>query len=138
MPATWPKTASRNQPSRSRPTRFWSTRRRNHSRRSPQISTARGLRTMTSRSSNRGRTESALPANVDAERAILGAILLNNVAIQQTNELMPDDFVLDSHRRIFRRMRDLTVIDSVTLGEELERHGELETVGGYAYIATLF
>src|SRR5262249_38342806 len=82
--------------------------------------------------------ESALPANNDAERAILGTILLDNTALQQATELTPDDFLLDAHRRIFRRMRALTAIDSLTLCEELERHGELETVGGHAYISSLF
>jgi replicative DNA helicase len=51
---------------------------------------------------------STLPANVEAERSILGAILLDNLAYNQAAEhLRPDDFSLDSHRRIYSRMVDL-------------------------------
>ena len=51
---------------------------------------------------------SSLPANVEAERSILGAILLDNLAYNQAAEhLRPDDFSLDSHRRIYSRMVDL-------------------------------
>ena len=51
---------------------------------------------------------SKLPANVEAERSILGAILLDNMAYNEAAEnLRPDDFSLDSHRRIYSRMMDL-------------------------------
>ena len=84
----------------------------------------------------------SLPANVEAERSILGAILLDNLAYNQAAEhLKPEDFLLDSHRRIYSRMVDLAessrAIDHLTLAEELQRHGEFETIGGYAYIAGL-
>ena len=50
----------------------------------------------------------ALPANVQAERSILGAILLDNLSYNQAAEhLRPEDFSLDSHRRIYARMIDL-------------------------------
>ena len=50
----------------------------------------------------------SLPANVEAERSILGAILLDNLSYHQAAEhLKPDDFSLDSHRRIYTRMMDL-------------------------------
>ena len=53
-------------------------------------------------------TISTLPANVDAERSILGAILLDNFAYNQAAEhLRIEDFSLDSHRRIYSRMVDL-------------------------------
>ncbi|MBV8052146.1 MAG: replicative DNA helicase [Acidobacteriaceae bacterium] len=83
-----------------------------------------------------------LPANVEAERSILGAILLDNLAYNQAAEhLKPEDFSLDSHRRIYSRMVDLAEasrpIDVVTLPEELSRHKELEAIGDYAYIASL-
>jgi len=83
-----------------------------------------------------------LPANVEAERSILGAILLDNLAYNQAAEhLKPEDFSLDSHRRIYTRMVDLAEasrpIDVVTLPEELSRHKELEAIGDYAYIASL-
>src|SRR2546425_12321360 len=85
---------------------------------------------------------SSLPANVEAERSILGAILLDNFAYNQAAEhLKPEDFSLDSHRRIFSRMVDLSessrAIDIITLPEELDRRSELETIGGVAYISSL-
>ncbi|HLI04070.1 MAG TPA: replicative DNA helicase [Terracidiphilus sp.] len=86
--------------------------------------------------------EAGLPANLDAEKTILGAILLDNAAHAEAAErLEPDDFSLDSHRRIFQRMTDLRdsgrAIDIVTLAEELARYKEVETVGGVAYLASL-
>jgi len=84
----------------------------------------------------------ALPANIEAERSILGAILLDNLAYNQAAEhLKPEDFLLDSHRRIYSRMIDLSEashsIDLITLCEELSRKSELETIGGAAYISGL-
>ena len=83
-----------------------------------------------------------LPANVEAERSILGAILLDNLSYNQAAEhLKPEDFLLDSHRRIYSRMVDLSEsshsIDLITLSEELARNGELETIGGAAYVSGL-
>ncbi len=83
-----------------------------------------------------------LPASVDAERSILGAILLDNFAYNQAAEsLRSDDFSLDSHRRIYSRMVELSEtsrpIDLITLTEELGRHKEVEAVGGVAYITSL-
>jgi putative DNA primase/helicase len=76
-----------------------------------------------------------------AERSILGAILLNGEVYKQAAELRIDDFSIEAHRRIFLRMGDLAgtgrPIDSVTVIEELERHGELEAVGGAGYIGCL-
>jgi replicative DNA helicase len=71
-------------------------------------------------------TISTLPANVEAERSILGAILLDNFAYNQAAEhLRIEDFSLDSHRRIYSRMVDLAEssrpIDMITLIEELDR-----------------
>ncbi|MDX2043296.1 MAG: replicative DNA helicase [Acidobacteriota bacterium] len=87
--------------------------------------------------------EKSLPSNVDAERMILGVILLDNVTINQAAEhLKPEDFFLPSHRRIFEKMLKLYEegqgIDPLTLQEELRRAGELDQVGGPAYIASLF
>ncbi len=83
-----------------------------------------------------------LPANIEAERSILGAILLDNLSYNQAAEhLKPEDFLLDSHRRIYSRMVDLAessrAIDQITLAEELDRKSEFETIGGYAYLAGL-
>jgi replicative DNA helicase len=86
--------------------------------------------------------ERPLPHNLDAERSILGAILLDNHALNPAVEkLKTDDFFLDPHRRIFERMIALAeaqhAIDLVTLTEDLHRSGELEAAGGAAYLAQL-
>ncbi len=83
-----------------------------------------------------------LPASIDAERSIIGAILLDNFAYTQAASfLKPDDFSLESHRRIYQRMVDLQesgrAIDIITLSEELSRRKEIESVGGVAYISSL-
>ncbi len=83
-----------------------------------------------------------LPANVEAERSLLGAILLDNTLYSEAGAaLKPDDFFLDAHRRIYSRILDLSdtsrPIDLVTLSEELSRHKELEAVGGVAYLSSL-
>jgi replicative DNA helicase len=87
-------------------------------------------------------TVSRMPANIDAERSILGAILLDNHAYNDAAEhLQPDDFSLDAHRRIYARMMDLAEssrpVDIVTLVEELERKKELQAIGEAAYISSL-
>ena len=87
-------------------------------------------------------TISTLPANVEAERSILGAILLDNSAYNQAAEhLQQEDFSLDSHRRIYGHIRNLgetnRPIDFVTLTEELSRNKELEAIGGVAYLTSL-
>ncbi len=86
--------------------------------------------------------DAGLPANVDAEKTILGAILLDNTAHSEAAEkLEADDFSLDSHRRIFLRMSELMneqrAVDIVTLANELARYKEIEAVGGVAYLASL-
>jgi replicative DNA helicase len=86
--------------------------------------------------------DSGLPANIDAEKTILGAILLDNAAHAEAAEkLSEDDFSLDSHRRIFLRMTELMnsqrAVDIVTLANELARFKEIESIGGVAYLASL-
>ncbi|MFZ0743548.1 MAG: replicative DNA helicase [Terracidiphilus sp.] len=86
--------------------------------------------------------DTGLPANVDAEKTILGAILLDNAAHSEAAEkLDSEDFSLDSHRRIFLRMSELMnsqrAVDIVTLANELARFKEIESVGGVAYLASL-
>lgn len=83
-----------------------------------------------------------MPASLDAERSILGAILLDNLAYNEAAEsLKADDFSLDSHRRIFARMIELMEtgrpIDIITLTEELSKKREVESVGGVAYLSSL-
>jgi replicative DNA helicase len=86
--------------------------------------------------------DAGLPANLDAEKTILGAILLDNSAHAEAAEKIDaDDFSLDSHRRIFLRMSELMdsqhAVDIVTLANELTRSKEIEAVGGVAYLASL-
>src|SRR5581483_4109929 len=83
-----------------------------------------------------------LPHNLEAERSVLGAILLHNEAFNLAAEVIDaTDFFRDAHRRIFEKMVNLNerghAIDLVTLKEELGRSGDLDDVGGPAYIAAL-
>jgi replicative DNA helicase len=86
--------------------------------------------------------ERTLPHSLDAERSVLGAILVHNDAFDAAVEVLaPADFFRDAHRRIFEKMITLqergSAIDYVTLKEELGRCGEVEEIGGPAYIASL-
>jgi replicative DNA helicase len=86
--------------------------------------------------------ERTLPHNLEAERSVLGAILIQNDSYNLAAELLhPEDFYRDAHRRIFDKIINLaergTAVDFVTLKEELARAGELEAVGGPAYVASL-
>src|SRR3979490_3378330 len=83
-----------------------------------------------------------LPHNLEAERSVLGAILLHNDAFNLAAEVIDSkDFFRDAHRRIFDKMVKLVergdAIDLVTLKEELGRSGDLDEVGGPAYITAL-
>src|SRR6202142_4394335 len=83
-----------------------------------------------------------LPSNLEAERSILGAVLLDNHAFNDAAEhLRPEDFSIDSHRRIYSRMMDLAEssrpIDIITLVEELEQKKDLQAVGDVGYISNL-
>jgi replicative DNA helicase len=80
-----------------------------------------------------------LPASIHTEVAILGAMLLDGVAISDaTGKLKAEDFSLDSHQRVYRAMVDLMAkgqgIDLTTIRAELERRRELDSVGGPAYL----
>jgi replicative DNA helicase len=86
--------------------------------------------------------ERTLPHNIEAERSVLGAILLHNDAFNLAAEVIDaGDFYRDAHRRIFDKMVNLVErggpIDLVTLKDELNRSGDLDEVGGPAYIAAL-
>ncbi len=87
-------------------------------------------------------SERTLPHNLEAEKSVLGAILIHNDAFNHAAEVIDArDFFRDAHRRIFEKMIALSershAIDLVTLKEELQRSGELDEVGGPAYIASL-
>jgi replicative DNA helicase len=86
--------------------------------------------------------ERTLPHNLEAEKSVLGAILINNQAFNQAAEVIDaQDFFRDAHRRIFEKMVGLTdrnePVDFVTLTDELTRSGELDEVGGPAYVSGL-
>src|SRR6476659_10477702 len=86
--------------------------------------------------------ERSLPHSADAERAILGAILLDNALISQAIELLKaEDFYVPSHRRIFLAMIALfergAEINPILIGEELKKENALETVGGISFITNL-
>src|SRR5690242_6113296 len=86
--------------------------------------------------------EKGLPANPDAERFVLGSILLNEtVYLQVAAVLDSDDFSLEKHRRIFARMKDLYArgenIDRITVADELMKQGQLESVDGLSYLISL-
>lgn len=84
----------------------------------------------------------AAPWNNEAEQAVLGAMLLDQDAALNAAQILTDDmFYREAHRRLYRAMVTLTerrsVIDHITLRDELNRRGELDTIGGYDYIAEL-
>lgn len=86
--------------------------------------------------------DKGLPTNLEAERLVLGSIMLDgSLYIQAAGTLEPDDFSLDKHRRIFARMGELhergESIDRVTVANELLRYNELEAVGGLSYLVSL-
>ena len=86
--------------------------------------------------------EKILPSNLEAERSILGAILLDEKAIFSVlDSLRKDDFYLEGHRKIYEKMSELSTgqhpIDLITLKNELQRSDDLERAGGPAYLASL-
>jgi replicative DNA helicase len=86
--------------------------------------------------------ERTLPNNLEAERTVLGAILVDNAAFNSAAEILSrEDFFRDAHRRIFEAMAVLAErsqpIDLVTLKDELTRRSALEAVGGATFLAAL-
>ncbi len=82
------------------------------------------------------------PQNIEAEQMVLGAILIENDAINNVLTILsPEDFYKDIHRRIFAAMLDMferrDAIDLVTLTDVLRGKMGLESVGGASYLATL-
>ena len=86
--------------------------------------------------------ERNLPTSIEAERSVLGSILLDDSLFpQMAGRLQPADFAIEKHRRIFLRMEDLhrrgVAIEDLTLVEELSRLDQLASCDGVAYIASL-
>lgn len=82
------------------------------------------------------------PQNIEAEQAVLGAILIDAEAIYQVMEIVgPADFYRPAHGIIYQIILDLNErgepIDLVTVTEELAHKGKMEVVGGASYIAIL-
>ena len=82
------------------------------------------------------------PQNLEAEEFVLGAILLDNQAMNKVLEVLsPSSWYREAHRKIFQAMIDLSetneAIDQVTVSERLRRRNELEQIGGAAYLAKL-
>lgn len=98
---------------------------------------------MKSQNTKGNRPDLPLPANVDAERAILGAILLDNSLFEPVSTLEPEDFSLSSHRLIFLFIAEMLqggdAVDIVTLVERLRADKQLDSIGDcpVAYIASL-
>src|SRR5665213_3550922 len=83
-----------------------------------------------------------MPSSLHTEIAILGAMLLDAVAISDaTAKLRAEDFSLDSHQRIYRTILDLLAVnhavDFLTVQDALSKKRELEAIGGPAYLAYL-
>lgn len=82
------------------------------------------------------------PHNSEAEQATLGAILINQEAIIQiADKVNPEDFYVEKHRLVFSAMQDLyskrEPLDVLSLTNRLNEKGELENIGGRAFLASL-
>lgn len=86
--------------------------------------------------------QKSLPHNLDAEKAVIGAILTENSHLHKVlSVITPEDFYIDSHQKIMKKIVEMAdkgeKIDLLTLSEELESSGELRNVGGTSYISSL-
>jgi replicative DNA helicase len=82
------------------------------------------------------------PQSLEAEQSVLGGIMIENDAINRVVEFVEaEDFYRESHRRIFRAMLEISErgepIDLITLTNTLKGRGDLEEVGGSAYLSLL-
>ena len=82
------------------------------------------------------------PQNIEAEQAVLGAMLIKKEAIIEVQEILrPDDFYRETHRIIYEAMVRLQnndeAVDLVTLTEELRKTDMLDKVGGLGFITQL-
>ncbi|TQV67276.1 replicative DNA helicase [Exilibacterium tricleocarpae] len=86
--------------------------------------------------------EISLPHSIEAEQAVLGGLMLDSQRFDAVAETVDaDDFYSGVHGQIYRMMLKLSEagqpLDVIPLSEELDRHGELERVGGHAYLIEL-
>lgn len=82
------------------------------------------------------------PQNIEAEQAVLGAMMIKKKAIIEAQEILqPEDFYREAHRRVYDAMLKLAendeAVDLVTLTEQLRKDGELEKIGGIPFITTI-
>jgi len=89
-----------------------------------------------------GRPDKVPPHSVDAEMAVIGAVLIDNAAISVITEFLTDEaFYKKAHRDIFKGMLNVSekgeAIDVITLAEELKRLGTYQSIGGPAYLTTI-
>src|SRR5262249_21810632 len=87
-------------------------------------------------------TEKGLPHSLDAERSVLGALILDNDSIYRIQDFIrSEDFYAENHRILYERIAELLgsthAVDLLILKEELSKSGELDQVGGIGYIASL-
>ena len=83
-----------------------------------------------------------LPSNIEAEKSVLAACMLNPDAIDElATKLAPENFFRPAHQRIFDGMLELNLrhipIDQISLAERLSAEGQLEAVGGRPYLVEL-
>lgn len=82
-----------------------------------------------------------VPQNLDAERSVLGALLLHTDAVVDVTFLKPDDFYLPKHQQVFQAIltayNTRTATDPIVVGEELSRQGKLDEVGGHEQLMDL-
>ena len=88
------------------------------------------------------RPDRAIPANIEAERAVLGSLMIDpDAIIKVANYLRPEDFFRERHAWLYEAMRTLNErrepLDFVTIVDELERRERLEEIGGPAYLTDL-
>lgn len=84
----------------------------------------------------------SLPQNIEAEKSVLAACMLNQEAVEEiATKLNPDNFFRPAHQRIFEAILDLYVrhipIDQISLADNLNASGQLEAIGGKAYLVEL-
>ena len=82
------------------------------------------------------------PQSIEAEQSVLGALLIDRDAVVEIAEVLrPEDFYRNHHGSIYAAVLELyerrEPVDIVTVSEVLERHGELDQVGGSAYLTSL-
>ena len=83
-----------------------------------------------------------LPANIDAERSVLGALLLHDEHVDLVSEILrPEDFYTIAHRTVYQAILDIAHaqkrIDLLTIQDNLSKKDALESVGGIGYLMSL-